>query len=283
MFRRGTLLMDGPEPDDALLARIEGLAVELARLGGAEIRTALGTLLEVAYKGAETDPQLLKDPVSEIDRRVEVMIRARLSEEFPEHDIIGEELDERPGRGHDWVWAVDPIDGTTNFVNGFPLFASCVGVLFRGHPVVGALWCSTSHSLSPGVYHARKGRRLHFDGAELDRAPNPAVRRRLAGVPDAGPPDGPWDLRKTGSAAIECAFVAAGLLQVARFAAPNLWDVAGGVALVEAAGGAVWERAPDGWRTLEEFGRSGEDLKHWRAPLILGERSAAEQMVRLSA
>jgi len=274
--------MAEPAPDDALLTKVEALAVELARLGGAEIRTALGTLLEVAYKGAETDPQLLKDPVSEIDRRVETMIRARLAEEFPEHDIIGEELDERPGRGHDWVWAVDPIDGTTNFVNGFPLFASSVGVLFRGRPVVGALWCSTSHGLSAGIYHARKGQRLRFEGTELDRAPNPAVRRRLAGVPDAAPADSPWDLRKTGSAAVECAFVAAGLLQVARFAAPNLWDVAGGVALVEAAGGAVWEETPDGWRPHAGFGASGEDLTHWRAPMIIGEPSAAEQMVRLA-
>jgi len=67
-----------------------------------------------------------------------------------------------------------------------------------------------------------------------------------------------WDLRKTGSAAVECAFAAAGLLQVARFAAHNLWDVAGGVALVEAAGGAVWEETPGGWRPHTGFAASGE-------------------------
>ena len=74
---------------------------------------------------------------------------------------------------------------------------------------------------------------------------NPEVRRRLAGFVDASPrsPHG-WEARRTGSAAIECAFAAAGLLEVARFVRPNAWDVAGGFALVRAAGGSV--RRPDG-------------------------------------
>lgn len=270
-----------PTPDDALLARIENVAVELARVGGAEIRTALGGMHTVAYKGSEADPLLFKDPVSEVDHRVEAIIRSRLAESFPEHDIIGEELDERPGRGHDWVWAVDPIDGTANFVNGFPLFASSVGVLFRGQPVAGALWCSASHALTPGVYHARKGQGLHFDGAEIARQVNPTIRRRLAGSPDTGMTLGHrWDARKTGSASIECAFVAAGLLEVARFATPNLWDVAGGAALVEAAGGAVWQKTPDGWSELVSFARSVDDLAHWGSPLLIGDPAAIQELIR---
>lgn len=268
------------DPDDATLASVEAVAVELARLGGAEIRAAMGTLLSVSYKGAARDPQLLKDPVSEVDHRVEELIRARLAETFPEHDVIGEEIDERPGRGHDWVWAVDPIDGTANFVNGFPLFASSVGVLFRGRPVVGALWCSSSHALGPGVYHARRGGHLCFEGAEVNRTANPAVRRSLAGTPDGVTGEGPWDARKTGSAAIECAFVAAGLLQVSLFATPNIWDIAGGIALVEAAGGTVWQRADGTWTERADLGTEGADPKNWQGPLIVGERSAAEELAR---
>src|SRR5687768_14526607 len=120
-----------PERD---LGEIEETAVELARLAGAEIVTALGRTLAVRYKGDTEDEPTFKDPVSEIDHRVEVLIRARLAERFAGHDILGEESEERPGRDHDFVWAVDPVDGTTNFVNGFPLFAACVGVLYRGRP-----------------------------------------------------------------------------------------------------------------------------------------------------
>jgi len=78
---------------------------------------------------------------------------------------------------------------------------------------------------------------------------NQAVRRHLAGEPWASPGGAlPWEMRKTGSAAIECAFVAAGLLRVARFGRPHIWDVAGGMALVRAAGGEVRTKAPQGWR-----------------------------------
>ena len=119
---------------------IEHMAVELATLAGAEIVTTYGGIFTVRYKtGAAGALSSLRDPVSEIDRRVETLIRARLAEGFPGHDIIGEEMEERPGRGQDCVWAVDPIDGTTNFVNGFPMFAASIGVLHRGVPVAGAV------------------------------------------------------------------------------------------------------------------------------------------------
>ena len=248
---------------------------------------ALGRTLEVRYKGVPGDTPTFRDPVSEVDGQVEVLIRARLADRFPEHDILGEEMDERPGRDHDFVWAVDPIDGTTNFVNGFPLYAASIGVLHRGRPVVGAVWCSTSHALRTGVYHARIGGELCFDQEPLKSRANPAVRRRLAGEPQAAPDaDLPWDIRKTGSAAIECAFVAAGLLRVARFQRPNVWDVAGGIPLVVAAGGEVHYGGDDGWAPLERLEATtdpagGEpDLRNWRRPLILGDAEAVSQMVR---
>ncbi|HVQ80474.1 MAG TPA: inositol monophosphatase family protein [Pseudolabrys sp.] len=89
------------------------------------------------YKGESPENTLWRDPVSEIDQRVETLIRGRVAERFPGHDVIGEEMIERPGRPHDCVWTVDPIDGTTNFVNGFPMFAASIGVLRRGRPLWG--------------------------------------------------------------------------------------------------------------------------------------------------
>jgi myo-inositol-1(or 4)-monophosphatase len=269
-------------------AEVELLAVELATLAGTEITSALTRTLAVSYKGS---PGSFRDPVSEVDRKVEVLIRARLSERFPTHDILGEEITDRPGSGSDVVWAIDPIDGTSNFINGFPLFSGSVGVLHRGEPVVGALWCSTSHLLRPGVYHARRGGPLRFDGQPVERSLNPSVHRRLGGDPSASTRGVPWDIRKTGSAATECAFVAAGLLQVARFAQPNIWDIAGGIVLVRAAGREVMVREAGGWKPFTSFAQPdtapydrgslaagtapvGQVLREWRRSLLLGEAEA---------
>jgi myo-inositol-1(or 4)-monophosphatase len=280
--------VDPREANSALpaseLREIERLAVELANLAGAEIATALGGIMAVRYKTESVDESIWRDPVSEIDHRVETLIRARLAERYPEHDIIGEEIDERPGRDHDFVWAVDPIDGTSNFVNGFPLFAASIGVLHLGRPVVGAVWCATSHRLRAGVYHARAGGELCFEQNSAMPKANPAVRRGLAGMPDRSVDDGPWDVRRTGSAAIECAMVAAGLLQVARFELPNIWDVAGGIALVLASGGEVRTRGAHGWTELDRFeavpaiAGGPPDLRNWRRPLVIGRPEAAALM-----
>lgn len=267
-----------PMPTPDLLARMEAVAVELATIGGREILATLGSLMAVQYKGDDNAIALMRDPVSEVDSRVEAMIRSHLADHFPDHGIIGEEMAVQAGLGSDFVWAVDPIDGTSNFINGFPLFASSVGVLYRGVPVVGALWCSTSHLLTPGVYHCGGTAGLRFEGEPVSRLPNPAVRKRLAGDPHGQSGVGPWDGRKTGSAAIECAFVAAGLLQVARFATPNIWDVAGGIALAHASGASVFQKEDGNWSPFASFGEQVAQMEQWRRPLILGTPEDAARM-----
>jgi fructose-1,6-bisphosphatase/inositol monophosphatase family enzyme len=83
---------------------------------------------------------------------------------------------------------------------------------------------------------------------------NAAVRRQLAGEPFAcSDRDLPWDVRTTGSAAIECAFVAAGLLRIAWFARPNIRDVAGGVPLVQPRAARCGPGAARGWASLERL------------------------------
>ena len=119
----------------------------------------------------------------------------------------------------------------------------------------------------------------------LNPKPDPAVRRRLAGVPHlAGIARFPCEDRKTGSAALECAFVAAGLLHVAYFERPNIWDVAGGVALVQASGGEVRMRGASGWEPLESFVPSAvaaggaADLRNWHRPIVLDDRAAVTEV-----
>jgi myo-inositol-1(or 4)-monophosphatase len=281
--------------DERLLVEIERTAVEVARLAAAEIVTALGGMLAVKYKSdlsAAADSFVYRDPVSEVDQRVETLLRARINERFPDHDIIGEEIDDRKGGPYaDFVWAVDPIDGTSNFINGFPMFAASIGVLYRGVPVVGALWCSATHALRAGVYHARASSRVCFDEVPLETRVNPAVRRRLMGDPGlgGGDPGIMLETRKTGSAAIECAFVAAGMLKVARFERPNIWDVAGGLALVRAAGLDVRTLEAGEWAPFDSFdavaakNKIDDDMRGWHRGVILGESVAVADLCKAYA
>jgi myo-inositol-1(or 4)-monophosphatase len=92
----------------------------------------------------------------------------------------------------------------------------------------------------------------------------------------------PWDTRHTGSSAIECAFTAAGLLRLSRLQGPNLWDCAGGIALVRAAGGDVRMLTDGVWQPFECFeppvpqGAALSDLRYWKGSLILGDPEAVQ-------
>jgi Inositol monophosphatase family len=85
-------LAAGADPGDRKLDVVERVALELATLAGAVIVAAMGSMLAVRYKTASHDESTFRDPVSEVDHRVEMLIRARLAEPFTDHDIIGEEL-----------------------------------------------------------------------------------------------------------------------------------------------------------------------------------------------
>jgi myo-inositol-1(or 4)-monophosphatase len=260
-----------PQSYEAVLADM----VAAARSAGALTLTYFQRFreLEIGIKGPA-------DFVSEADKESELLIRRDLCARYPEWSFVGEEFPPVKGVDSEYCWLVDPIDGTTNFINGFPAFAASIGVLYRGQPIAGALWCASTHALRAGVYHAYRGGLLHFDNEPLNPAQNPAIMRRLAGEPNlAHDKVHPFEVRKTGSAAIECAFVAAGLLRVARFERPNVWDIAGGVALVHAAGGGVVTLGRKGWEPFKVFSASGEDpdkqdIRNWHQPIILGERES---------
>lgn len=272
-----------PLPPETVLASVEALAVELARAAGAETQAALRRTVDVSYKANRKGKEDSGDPVSEVDHAIEAIIRERVGAEFPGHAIIGEEVETHPAAAEEWVWVVDPVDGTANFVNGFPLFAVSIGVLHHGRPVAGAIWCASTPNLCAGVYHAHVGGTLALDGVAV--APRETVvKRKLAAVPggsSAGTPH--WDHRVTGSAALECAYVAAGIFTSAPFWGLKIWDVAAGVALVRAAGLEAWTREGGLWQPFERFvaptrAPKGQDrppsLRDWRAPLVLGTAEA---------
>ncbi len=267
--------------DTALYGEIEALAADLAREAGATVTRALEAEFTIEYKTDQRGRENSHDPVSEIDRAVEALVRERIDARFPGHAIVGEETDEHPDANTEYVWVIDPVDGTTNFVNGFPLFAVSIGVLRFGVPVAGAIWCATTHALHPGVYHAHAGGPLCLDGAEVARQDR-EVKRKLAAAP-GGSVGGTreWDHRITGSMAIEGAYVAAGIFTSSTFWMGRLWDVAATVVLVQAAGGEAYLRQGNQWVPFVRFepparlpAGTKEDrapsLRDWRLPLIVG-------------
>lgn len=279
--------------DETTLCQLEDVARELAGLAGGEIARAITRGISVEYKTEARSPeQAPTDPVSEVDRAIEALIRDRLGAQFRGHAVIGEEVDEHPPEGGDFAWAIDPVDGTTNFVNRFPLVAASVGVLYRGVPVAGAIWCSASHNMDRGVYHSRLGGALHFEGEVVESLPsNTGVRRRLAAAPGGAPGrTAAWDNRVTGSAALECAFVAAGIFTSAQFWSPRIWDVAAGVVLLRSAGKDVLAGGRAGWAPFERFdppARVREDrpptLRDWIRPMLIGTPDAIETLRRRRA
>ncbi len=114
-------------PDGALAA-----AEAAADLAGAAIRPLFRSALLVEAKGDAS-------PVTEADRAAERAMRELLRERFPDHGILGEEYGPEGAADAEWLWALDPIDGTRAFVTGRPLFGTLIGLLHRGRPVLGLI------------------------------------------------------------------------------------------------------------------------------------------------
>ena len=278
---------------EEMLVRIEALAAALAADAGAFATARLEDAILVDYKTNAAGKEVTTDPVSEVDRAVEALIRERVTAEFPAHLVVGEEVEEHPSPDAEYLWVIDPIDGTANFVNGFPLFAVSIGVLHRGRPIAGAVWCAATHALGPGVYHAHEGGPLRLDGRDVRSERATQVKRALAAAPggsSAGTAQ--WDHRVTGSMAIEAAFVAAGVFTSAPFWGPKIWDVAGGIVLIRAAGREVWLRGSAGWQPFERFEAPAElpirsrqageqrtpSLRDWRGSIIVGTTEGARAL-----
>src|SRR4051812_25370591 len=102
-----------------------------AEAAGAVIRPLFRSALLVEAKGDAS-------PVTEADKAAERALRALIAERHPDHGVIGEEYGET-NPDADWVWVLDPIDGTRAFVTGRPLFGTLIGLLHKGVPVLGVI------------------------------------------------------------------------------------------------------------------------------------------------
>jgi myo-inositol-1(or 4)-monophosphatase len=220
-------------------------AVDIAREAGALVTEFFRRPLEISYKS----PSNL---VTEADRRSEALIVERLQKLFPEHAVVAEEGGgQRPES--DYCWYVDPLDGTTNFAHGFPVFCISLGLAYREEVIAGVVYDPTRDEL----YTAEKGAGAFLNGQRLAVSKNASLSESLlaTGFP---PFDSNHDLnaqlffrftllshgiRRPGSAALDLCYVAAGRFDGFWELKLNPWDKAAGSLLVREAGGRVSDLA----------------------------------------
>lgn len=227
-------------------ARVEQLlevARAAAQAGARPLRELFGSLEGVREKGAAGNL------VTEADLAAEAAVLEVLGEATPTFAVLAEESGRRNGEGP-LEWCVDPLDGTTNYAHGFPVFGTSVGLLCHGQPLLGALALPAVDQLfwaAPGLGSWCNDKRLRVSdcqrlsdallatGFAYDR-----ISRR-----DNNYAEFAWfthrshGVRRAGAAAVDLAFVASGSIDGywERGLAP--WDLAAGVVLVEQAGGVV--------------------------------------------
>lgn len=264
-------------PDGALRAEIEDAAVTWAKEAGELLLARFRTKLAVEYKSAGH-----QDPVTEADREAERHLLQRISARFPGHAVLGEEGTE-PDPSADFLWVLDPLDGTTNYINGLPLWCVSVGVLWRHRPLAGAIFTPLGPEAQPAVFHARAGGGARKNGEPMQVADEPEpTKARLSGLPGhywqdmrfrtrKGPQLG--ETRTLGSMALELGLIGAGVLQYGVFWGPKIWDVAAGALIVREAGGDVRTRTEPvkRWSRLNTFAppESGV-LRDWKGSIIAG-------------
>jgi myo-inositol-1(or 4)-monophosphatase len=213
----------------------------IAREAGELLMGYFARRVPIEYKGDV-------DLVTEADRTSEALIMDRIQARFPRHDVLGEEGARRE-TGSDYKWYVDPLDGTTNFAHGFPVFSISLGLEHKGQTIAGVVYDPArgemfSAEKGSGAYlnqrriHVSKTRNLPesllatgFPSHKRHKNPNihfyHQITLRTHGV------------RRAGSAAFDLACVASGRFDGFWEFNLNPWDLAAGVLLVEEAGGQV--------------------------------------------
>lgn len=221
------------------------IAVRAARAAGDIIVRAMDRvdLLNVTLKSRN-------DFVSDVDRQAEQEIVTILRKAYPDHAVLGEEHGAQGPERSEHVWVIDPLDGTTNFLHGFPQFAVSIALLHRGKPERGVVY----DPLRQELFTAARGAGAMLDNRRLRVTKQKGLAGALlgTGIPfkDQSYID-PYlgmlksllkdaaGIRRAGSAALDLAYVAAGRFDGFWEIGLQSWDMAAGLLLVQEAGGIV--------------------------------------------
>jgi myo-inositol-1(or 4)-monophosphatase len=218
-------------------------AVKAARRAGAIINRAARDL-----DGVTVTAKRQNDFVTEVDHAAEAAVIEILHKAYPDHAILAEESG-ATGRS-DYTWIIDPLDGTTNFIHGFPQYAVSIGLRHRGVITQGVVYDPGRNEL----FTASKGRGAFLNDRRIRVAKRAQLREALIGT---GFPfreiahldeymrmlkavmESSVGVRRAGSAALDLAYVAAGRLDGFWELGLSAWDMAAGSLLISEAGGLV--------------------------------------------
>ena len=222
-------------------------ATTIARDAGAMLLDGFGREKQVETKSSAVDF------VTQFDRAAETLITDRLRAAFPGHGLLGEEGTDESG-DQPYTWIIDPLDGTSNYAHGFPVFSVSLALYEGQRPLVGVIYDPTRDE----CFRAAAGRGATVSSPSGTRPLRVSAATELVGslLATGFPYDvhtSPLDnaayvarfikrafgLRRAGSAALDMAYVAAGRLDGYWEFKVNAWDVAAGILLVQEAGGCV--------------------------------------------
>ena len=217
---------------------------------------SLGGTLEITRKGEV-------DLVTQVDLTLEKMIAEAIHGRFPDHTVLGEEgWREGEAREADSAWFVDPLDGTTNYVHGYPMFCVSIALTQRGDILLGAIY----DPLRDELFYAAKGEGATLNGRRLvvsdtDRLISSLLSTgfpyQRATLPDNNVAllskviDRIQGVRRSGSVALDLAYVAAGRLDGHWELHVKPWDTAAGGLLVKEAGGRITGMEGEAWNPFE--------------------------------
>ncbi|MGA7632547.1 MAG: inositol monophosphatase family protein [Terriglobales bacterium] len=213
----------------------------MAREAGTLVMEYFRQHVKIEYKGDV-------DLVTVADRKSEALILGKICGQFPNHDVMGEE-GTRIETGSDYKWYVDPLDGTTNFAHGYPVFCVSLGVERQGERVAGVIYDPTRDEMF--VAELGAGARLNGEAIHVSAIANLGECLIGTGFPSQKRHKNPniyfyhqltlrtHGVRRAGSAALDLCNVAAGRYEGFWEFNLNPWDTAAGVLIVEEAGGKV--------------------------------------------
>lgn len=211
----------------------------IAREAGALLMQHFDQHIKVEYKGEA-------DLVTIADRKSEALIRERIRAQFPDHDVLGEEEGFRD-TGSEYKWYVDPLDGTTNFAHGYPVFCVSMALAHKKEMVAGVCYDPTRNEL----FAAERGKGAFLNDGPINVSNIAKLSESLVstGFPSHKRHKNPniyfyhqitlrtHGVRRAGSAALDLCSVACGRFDGFWEFNLNSWDTAAGVLIVEEAGG----------------------------------------------
>ena len=200
------------------------------------------------------------DYVTSVDNSIEEYLITRIQELYPEHSVLSEESGKH-GSNNEYLWVIDPIDGTSNFISGIPIFAVSIALLHNNEPVVGVIY----QPMTDELFSAAQGLSAKLNNIRIRTSEaQHSITHILLSLPKASriPEDIPKHIlkrlktdapriRSLGSAALSFAYQAAGRSQVFIGKKLKIWDVAAGIIIAKEAGSVVQYRSANEYDITE--------------------------------